>query len=74
MKVFVSSWCASCTAVKEFLSTNIVPTGTVIIVDIDREPEKLGQYNLKQIPCLLKDDGTLMYESLDIIEYIKESL
>lgn len=69
MILFTATWCKYCKVVKNFLDKN--PEITIEICDVDQNMELPAQHGVKQLPALLKDDGELMVESLDIIEYIK---
>jgi len=71
MILFSAVWCPHCQKVKQYLEQN--PTSAVSICDVDKDFDTPKFYGVKQLPALLRADGDLMVESLDIIEYIKEN-
>ncbi|AJF40857.1 hypothetical protein AVV29_gp121 [Vibrio phage phi 3] len=67
MILFMASWCKYCQPVKQL----ILEKGMhVDILDIDLNFEAAKKYNIKQIPALVKEDGTVMIESAAIMEYL----
>lgn len=70
MILFSAVWCPHCQKVKQFLEEN--PQYEVDICDVDVDFDTPTSHGVKQLPALLKITGTLMVESDDIIEYIKE--
>ena len=69
MILFTAPWCAYCQVVKKHLDDHPEIEGvTLFNVDDDRDYAK--SFGVKTIPALLKDDGTLMTESKDIITYL----
>ncbi|CAM0048259.1 hypothetical protein VPHD148_0324 [Vibrio phage D148] len=71
MILFTAIWCPHCQKVKKFLDSN--PQYTVEICDVDVDFDTPTAHGVKQLPALLRNDDTLMVESLDIIEYIKDN-
>lgn len=71
MTLFTATWCKYCQVVKRFLDEN--PEINITICDVDLDQSTPASHGVKQLPALLRDDGTMMVESLDIIEYIKEN-
>lgn len=71
MILFSAFWCPYCQKVKQFLDDN--PVYNVEICDVDKDWDTPTKHGVKQLPALLRTDGTLMVESDDIIQYIKES-
>lgn len=69
MVLFTATWCKYCKVVKKFLDEN--PGIEIEICDVDKDMNLPAKHGVRQLPALLKDDGSLMEESLDIIEYIK---
>lgn len=68
MKLYSASWCPHCQPVKAYIEQK---RPDVEVVDIDMAPAaEINALGLKQIPCLQKDDGTLMYESKDILKFL----
>lgn len=68
MKLYSASWCPHCQPVKLFIEQKKLG---VLIVDVDTvNPGKLLEKGVTQIPCLEKDDGSLMYESKDILKFL----
>ena len=58
-----------CTTVKNYITENNID---ISILDIDSPPAKAecSKLGIKSIPTLLKNDGSLMSESKDIITYL----
>ncbi len=70
--LFTASWCRYCKVVGKFLKDNPQITN-VDICDVDVDTSLPAMMGVTQLPALLKLDGTLMVESLDIIQYIKDT-
>ena len=70
-KLFVSSNCPHCRKVENFLKENNID---LEIVNINEKPEAIreliGKGGKRQVPCLYHD-GEYLYESNDIIEFLK---
>lgn len=73
MILFSAVWCPHCQKVKQFLEAN--PQYDVQICDVDKDFDTPKLYGVKQLPALATQDDqyTVMVESLDIIEYIKDN-
>lgn len=72
MVLFSAVWCKYCIVVKDFLTANPQITN-VTICDVDESPELPTELGVAQLPALQKADGTLMVESADIIQHIKDN-
>ena len=68
MILFTAEWCPHCTKVKDAIGEDYPE---VSICDVDSDFDTPLKHGVKQLPALLKENGTLMVESNDIIEYIK---
>ena len=72
LKLYVGTFCPFCMKVKTFIKDNNIEGIEYINIDED----KAGREHLvevggkKQVPCLFVDEKP-MYESNDIIEYLK---
>lgn len=71
MKLYIYEHCPFCTRARMIFGQKIVPVELEYLLNDDEEtPAKLiGQ---KIVPILVKDDGTAMSESLDIVRYIDQ--
>ncbi|WP_138159549.1 glutaredoxin family protein [Peptoniphilus catoniae] len=74
LKLFVGTFCPYCKKVERFIDENKIQN--IDIVNIDKSPEDrnylVEKGGKKQVPCLFIDDKAL-YESNDIIKYLKEN-
>lgn len=72
LRLYTSDNCPFCVRVKNFINENNIPN--VEEVNISGNPEAreylIEQGGMMQVPCLFIDDEPL-YESLDIIDYLK---
>lgn len=64
----MASWCKYCQPVKELIKEKNLD---VQLVDIDHSFELATKHRITQIPALLKDDNTVMFESKDIMAYLE---
>lgn len=71
MILFTAGWCPHCQKVKRFLDKAPEITN-VRICDVDEDFHTPTTKGVKQLPALWRNDDTLMVESEDIIQYIKE--
>ena len=73
MILFSAIWCPHCQKVKKFLEENLEYSVTICDVDSDWDTPKL--YGVKQLPALAADEAThsVMVESDDIIQFIKDN-
>lgn len=73
-KLFVGDFCPYCKKVENFLKENNVD---IEIVNINKDREQMRKLVLeggkRQVPCLYHD-GKYLYESSDIIEFVKENM
>lgn len=72
LKLFSATYCPFCDRVVKYIKDNNIENIEVINIDENKEMrdfliEKGGK---KQVPCLFIDDEP-MYESREIIEYLK---
>lgn len=70
MTLFTATWCKHCQKVKQYLDLNDI---SITICDVDKDQELPSKHGVTQLPALLRNDGTLMVESNDIITYIGEN-
>lgn len=72
--LYVGTFCPYCRRVEKFIEDNDIKSIEIIDVDKNSEAkEKLIEIGgKKQVPCLIID-GKALYESLDIINYLKEN-
>lgn len=57
MKLATATWCAPCKALKAKLQSLGVKIETK---DIDNDPEFFKEHEIRSVPTLVKDDGTLI--------------
>ncbi|MDU2828957.1 MAG: glutathione S-transferase N-terminal domain-containing protein [Anaerococcus sp.] len=70
-KLFVGTACPHCRKVENFLEENNIKLEIVNInEDRDAMMELIQKGGKRQVPCLFHD-GEYMYESNDIIEFLK---
>lgn len=72
LKLYIGAYCPFCIKVKNFIKENNIQG--IEYVDINKD-EQAKEHLIeiggkKQVPCLIIDDKAL-YESRDIIEYLK---
>lgn len=71
LKLYVGTFCPFCKKVEKFIESNNI-TG-VEIINIDENPQAIDELveigGKKQVPAL-NINGEVMYESLDIINYL----
>lgn len=68
MRLFSATWCGYCKPVKAYVAQK---RKDVEVVNIDTlSTEEINKLSLQQIPALQKEDGTIMYESKDILKYL----
>jgi len=70
MKIFTGKFCMPCKMLKQWLQENNIEIEEVLAEDNMDEVEK---YGIKQTPTLLLDDGTLIANKDDIIEYLENN-
>ena len=74
LKLYIRETCPFCMKVLDYMDENNIEDIELIDISKDemakKELEEKGGKN--QVPCL-KIDDRYMYESLDIIEYLKEN-
>ncbi len=70
-KLFVGTACPHCRKVENFMEENNIEI-QIVNINEDREAMKelIGKGGKRQVPCLFHD-GEYMYESNDIIEFLK---
>lgn len=73
LKLIVASPCPFCSMVTDFITEH--PITGIEIEDtkwsFERHDELREQYGKSQVPLLILEDGEPLYESGDIIEYLK---
>lgn len=70
MKIFTGKFCMPCKMLKQWLQENNIEIEEVLAEDNMDEVEK---YGVKQTPTLLLDDGTLIANKDEIIEYLENN-
>lgn len=72
-KLFVGTICPYCQKVENFMKENDIEI-EIVNIDQDRESmrELIDNGGKRQIPCLYHD-GEYLYESDDIIEFLREN-
>ncbi len=75
IKLYIGTYCPFCKKVERFIDENNIEGVEYVNIDTDKaEREHLIEVGgKKQVPCLLIGDKA-MYESMDIINYLKENL
>ena len=72
-KLYVGTVCRFCKKVEDFMAENNIEIPTVNIQeDRDAMLDLVENGGKRQVPCLYHD-GKYLYESNDIIEYLKEN-
>ena len=72
-KLYVGTVCRFCKKVENFMAENNIEIPTVNIQeDRDAMLDLVENGGKRQVPCLYHD-GKYLYESDDIIEYLKEN-
>ena len=70
-KLYLLSYCPFCQKVQQFLSENPKESVQVFFVDQDGTKEEVAEKaGNSQFPVIEKEDGTFMFESDDIINYL----
>ena len=74
LKLYIGSYCPFCIKVKNFINKNNIQGIEYVNINKDEKAKEhlIEVGGKKQIPCLMIDDKPL-YESRDIIEYLKEN-
>lgn len=73
IKLFVGNFCPYCKKVLDFCKDNGIDLDTVNInEDRDAMVELIDKGGKRQVPCLFHD-GSYLYESNDIIDFLKEN-
>ncbi|TCP91245.1 glutaredoxin 2 [Cricetibacter osteomyelitidis] len=72
MKLYVYDHCPFCVRARMIFGLKNVPVEELAILN-DDEVTPIGLVGKKMVPILVKEDGTAMPESLDIVKYIDEN-
>lgn len=74
LNLYIGTYCPFCRKVENFIEDNDISGVNYINIDKDKEArEHLVEVGgKKQVPCLFVDEKP-MYESMDIINYLKEN-
>ena len=71
MQLYIYDHCPYCVRARMIFGKKIVPVENIYLLNDDEDtPNKLIEK--KMVPILVKDDGTAMGESLDIVHYIDQ--
>lgn len=70
MKLYTYDHCPFCVRARMALGMHGISFEHIILAN-DDEPTPIGLIGAKMVPILIKDDGTAMGESLDIVSYIE---
>lgn len=75
LTLYVGTTCPFCKKVESFMEEKGIDSVEIKNIDEDKEAREylIEKGGKKQVPCLFIDDKPL-YESLDIIKYLKENL
>jgi len=69
MKLLTMSSCIPCKMVKQYFAENDIKAE---ILDVTEHEDLVEQYNIKQTPSLILDDGTILAGKDDIIDHFEE--
>lgn len=69
MKLLTMPSCIPCKMVKEYFQQNDITN--IEILDVTEHEDIVEQYNIKQTPSLILDDGTVLAGKDDIIEHFE---
>lgn len=69
MKLYYYDHCPFCTRTRMILGLHDMPAEQIILAN-DDEATPIQLIGKKMLPILVKDDGTAMGESLDIVQYL----
>lgn len=72
MKLYAYDHCPFCVRARMIFGLKKLPTELVILAN-DDENTPINLVGKKVVPILVKDDGTAMPESLDIVKYVDEN-
>lgn len=74
LNLYIGTYCPFCRKVENFIEDNNISGVNYINIDKDKDArEHLVEVGgKKQVPCLFIDEKP-MYESMDIIDYLKEN-
>lgn len=75
LTLYVGTVCPFCKKVESFMADNDIDSVEIKNIDKDKEAREylIEKGGKKQVPCLFIGEEPL-YESLDIIKYLKENL
>lgn len=75
LRLYVGTTCPFCKKVESFMEDNGIDSVEIKNIDKDKEAREylIEKGGKKQVPCLFIGEEPL-YESLDIIKYLKENL
>lgn len=75
LRLYVGTTCPFCKKVESFMEDNGIDSVEIKNIDEDKEAREylIEKGGKKQVPCLFIGDKAL-YESLDIIKYLKDNL
>ncbi|OOH86195.1 glutaredoxin, GrxB family [Pasteurellaceae bacterium 15-036681] len=69
MKLYIYDHCPFCIRAKMIFGLKNLPFEEFVLLN-DDEATPIGLVGKKMVPILMKDDGTAMGESLDIVKYV----
>ncbi|CAG7585805.1 hypothetical protein PEPTYR26121_00222 [Peptoniphilus tyrrelliae] len=75
LRLYVGTTCPFCKKVESFMEDNGIDSVEIKNIDEDKDAREylIEKGGKKQVPCLFIGDKAL-YESLDIIKYLKDNL
>ncbi|EFI41519.1 MULTISPECIES: glutaredoxin [Peptoniphilus] len=73
LRLFTGTWCPFCKRVEFFISKNNISDIEIINIDKDKDARDylIEKGGMRQVPCLFIGEKP-MYESRDIINYLKD--
>jgi len=71
MKLYVYDHCPFCVRARMIFGLKNLPVELIVLAN-DDEATPIGLVGKKVVPILVKEDGTAMPESLDIVHYVDE--
>lgn len=71
MKLYIYEHCPFCVRARMIFAMHKIPVEIEVLLN-DDEATPISLVGAKQVPILIKDDGTAMPESLDIVKFVDD--